>query len=56
MPKKMKPGRKRLPDEYKAILVGFYVKKALVTSRGGLQKVRESCKDFVENREELWVG
>jgi hypothetical protein len=47
--KKAKTGRKRLPEEEKVVLVGFYVKNEHIRRVGGMERAREIAKNTVEN-------
>lgn len=46
--KKLKVGRKRLPDDEKTVLVGFYTKAKVVKAFGGLTNIREFSKQHAE--------
>jgi len=48
MGKKAKTGRKPVEPPEKVILVGFYTKQKVVDRRGGMDKIRQKCKEFVE--------
>ena len=47
-------GRKPVPIEEKAVLVGFYTKQKLITQEGGLQAARERAKNLFENYAMSW--
>lgn len=46
--KKAKTGRKRLPEEEKVVLVGFYVKNSHIKRVGGMERAREIAKKELE--------
>lgn len=50
--KKQKSGRKPVKPSEKVILVGFYVKKSVVDSVGGMDRAREIAKTYIESRAE----
>lgn len=50
--KKQKSGRKPVKPSDKVILVGFYVKKSVVDSVGGMDMARMIVKNHLEARAE----
>lgn len=47
--KKQKGGRNPVKPSEKVILVGFYTKKGIIDSLGGMAKVREFAKYHIEH-------
>lgn len=50
MAKKQKSGRKKVNPAEKVILVGFYTKKSVIETIGGMDKTRSYAKEIVEAR------
>lgn len=46
--KKIKTGRKKLPQAEKTILVGFYTKQKNVDGVGGIENARYLAKEHIE--------
>jgi hypothetical protein len=49
MAKKIKTGRKKIPDREKMVLVGFYIKNKVIESFGGINEVRVQAKGHIES-------
>lgn len=50
--KKKSGGRKPVKPSEKVILVGFYTKRYIVESLGGMDRAREIAKEMIEARAE----
>lgn len=50
--KKQSVGRKPVKPSEKVILVGFYTKRSVIDSLGGMDRIREIAKEYVESRAE----
>lgn len=50
--KKSGPGRKPVKPAEKVILVGFYTKKHVIDSLGGMESTRQIAKNYIEGRAE----
>lgn len=48
--KKKKGGRNRINPSEKVILVGFYTKKSVVDTLGGMETARSYAKETIENQ------
>lgn len=56
MKKKQKTGRKPVEPSEKVILVGFYVRQKVVDANGGMDKLREKCKNAAETTfQNTWI-
>jgi len=47
--KKQKGGRKKIAPDQKVVLVGFYTKKEVIDSVGGMDITRSLAKEYIES-------